>query len=305
MTDSEERALVSVIVPTRGRPEAVRRCLESIFASDYPRLEVLVIDDSGPPDDVVQLRRAFPRARVVRNEKRMLLAATRNVGIRMSGGDLLFFVDDDNVIEKTAISELVAGVASTGAGVVAPLIYYLSDPARIWYAGSWTSPVSGMAVFPHRGATGVSFPHPFRTVGFHDAFMVRRSVFDRVGLFDSVDFPIYLSEADFAERMKRQGITCSVAPGAKVWHDVPIFGGIRNLLRHMHITEPSRAYYVARNRIIYMRRYRNPSERFLFLTFFLPVIGLLHLVTILGSSNVGKIYFVRHYIGGIIDGLRA
>lgn len=296
--------LVSVVVPTRRRPKTLERCLTSILQSSYQPLEVVVVDDFSDEDPTRSLLQLHPQLKVVRNEKRMLLAASRNIGVSKSNGELIFFVDDDNVIARDAIAQLVSCATSERAGVVAPLIYYASDPDRIWYAGSWMSPISAVSVFAYRGRTDVRLENPYETSLFHDAFMVKRSVFETIGMFDQKRFPIYLSEADYAERMRKRNLVVMVNPKAHVWHDVPVLRGTQNLLRHVHITEPSRAYYVARNRIVFMRMYRGVMQNLIFLAFFVPALSALHLASILSSKNAAKVYFARYYLGGIIAGLR-
>jgi hypothetical protein len=166
------------------------------------------------------------------------------------------------------------------------------------------SPMSGIAVFPYRGQRGVPLFRPAQTGLFHDVFMVRRSVFDAIGTFDQVGFPIYLSEADFAERMSLRGFKAFLIPTSRVWHDVPVLRGARNILRHTHITEPRRAYYVARNRMLFVKRYRGLWQRLIFLSFFVPASALFHLVAILSTKGEDRIYLARFYLGGIIAGLR-
>ena len=296
--------LVSVVIPTRGRPETLERCVRSIFESSYKPLEVVVVDDFSDEDSTRSLLQLYPQLKVVRNEKRMLLAASRNAGVSKTNGEMIFFVDDDNVVASDAIAQLVSCATSESAGVIAPLIYYASEPEKIWYAGSWMSPISAVSVFPYRGRSDVRLEKPYATSLFHDAFMVSRSVFETIGMFDQKRFPIYLSEADYAERMRKRNLSVMVNPKAHVWHDVPVLRGTQNLLRHVHITEPSRAYYVARNRIVFMRMYRGVMQNLIFLAFFVPAFGALHLASILSSKHAAKVYFARYYLGGIIAGLR-
>lgn len=267
-------------------------------------MEIIVVDDCSDQASVAELKPKYPQVTFLRNANRQFLAASRNRGILASHGGFVFFVDDDNTIADGTISELAIGIAETRAAVACPIIYYAPDRERIWYAGSWMSPISNLAVFPYRGYSRITFRGPFQTHLFHDAFMVRRDVFSIVGPFDSEHFPIYLSEADYAERLRKQGLEVFVFPKARVWHDVPILVGFQHLLRHMHMTEPSRAYYVSRNRILFARRHRGILLRYLFLIFFLPIVTLLQISTILGTRNESKLYFIRHYLGGIIDGLR-
>lgn len=297
--------LVSVVIPTCNRMNMLMRCLDSVLQSDYGSLEVIVVDDFSNEPVADEVRGRFPQVRVIRNERRVMLSASRNAGYKAALGEYIFFLDDDNVIDSRAISEMTSCLETSDVAVAAPVIYYLGQPDTIWYAGSWMSPLTGVAVFPRRGSKRPPSEAPFSTVLFHDAFMVRRTVFDRIGSFDVKNFPIYLSEADLAERMKLAGMRVSVVPTAKVWHDIEELRGFRTLLRHMHVTVDFRAFYVARNRIIFMKKYRSVWQRLLFFSVTLPMLSLLHILVILqSSSSKSRAYLIRHYLGGLVAGLR-
>jgi glycosyltransferase involved in cell wall biosynthesis len=84
----------SIVVPTYERPAALRGCLESLAALDYPRerFEVIVVDDGGrvPLGAVVEPFRVELVA-----QARGGPAAARNAGVARAGGDLFAFTDDD------------------------------------------------------------------------------------------------------------------------------------------------------------------------------------------------------------------
>lgn len=89
--------LISVVVPTRDRPELVRRAVASILQQEYPgELECLVVFDQSEPvaPDV-----AVPRGRQLRlivNDRTPGLAGARNTGVLASSGGILGFCDDDD-----------------------------------------------------------------------------------------------------------------------------------------------------------------------------------------------------------------
>ena len=79
----------SVVVPTYERPDALRGCLESLTALDYPRerYEVVVVDDGGraPLEEVVAPARERMRVELV-SQPRGGPAAARNAGVARAGG---------------------------------------------------------------------------------------------------------------------------------------------------------------------------------------------------------------------------
>ncbi|QCX26646.1 glycosyltransferase family 2 protein [Nocardioides jishulii] len=92
-----EAPLVSVVIPTRERPELVRRAIDSVFAQDHPGpIEVVVVFDQSAPDESL-LRTAPGRSvRIVGNTRTPGLAGARNSGILSSGGAFVAFCDDDD-----------------------------------------------------------------------------------------------------------------------------------------------------------------------------------------------------------------
>jgi glycosyltransferase involved in cell wall biosynthesis len=85
----------SVIVPTRGRPEQLRRCLESLTLVEWPAdgFEVLVVDDGGD----LSANSVCANARLIRQEHAGP-AAARNRGASEARNERLAFVDDDCVV---------------------------------------------------------------------------------------------------------------------------------------------------------------------------------------------------------------
>jgi GT2 family glycosyltransferase len=90
--------LISVVVPTKGRPRYLERCLAALAAADYPpgRFETVVVDDSAGPE-IGRVAAAAPAAaavEVVRAHGRGPSSA-RNAGAGAARGRYVAFTDDD------------------------------------------------------------------------------------------------------------------------------------------------------------------------------------------------------------------
>ncbi|MBO6798550.1 glycosyltransferase family A protein [Maricaulis sp.] len=89
--------IVSVAMPVYNVERYVEAAVESVLAQTYENLELLIIDDGGS-DNSIELCRAFidPRVRIISQENRGL-AGARNSGIRYARGEIIAFLDSDDL----------------------------------------------------------------------------------------------------------------------------------------------------------------------------------------------------------------
>jgi glycosyltransferase involved in cell wall biosynthesis len=98
-------SLVSVVIPTRNRPQLVQRAVRCALDQTYPNLEVVVVVDGPDPKTIEALETLQePRLRVVALADNVGLAEARNTGVRASLGEWIAFLDDDDewFLEKIA-----------------------------------------------------------------------------------------------------------------------------------------------------------------------------------------------------------
>ena len=86
--------LVSCVMPTGDRRPFVRLALEHFAAQDYPRKELIVVDDGA--DAVGDLVEGFEGARYVRLTRRTRIGAKRNLALRHARGEVIAHWDDDD-----------------------------------------------------------------------------------------------------------------------------------------------------------------------------------------------------------------
>lgn len=299
-----EAPSVSVVIPSYNRREMVERLVASVLDSEYPRsrLEVIVVDD-GSDEDYAGVGSAYEAVRLIRNEQERYLAEARNIGAREATGQYLFFVDDDNVLAEDTIAILVDHLEQhPNVGVAGPAMYYFDQPGTVWCAGIerdyWTS----VTTFLDRGKDKAELgDEPRRSEDFPNAFMVRRDVFERCGGFDSDRFPIHYDEADFCQRVRKRGFDVTCVPQAEIWHD--IVPPDEDMRRSFHLQSEFRAFYAARNRVIYHVRHNSWTQLGSFLLVALPAISLYYLLGILLSGSEDRIEVAGAYARGTISGL--
>ncbi|MBR2990821.1 MAG: glycosyltransferase family 2 protein [Solobacterium sp.] len=89
---------VSVIIPAYNAADYIGEAVESILAQNYQDLEIIVVDD-GSEDGTADTLKRFPMVRLVKIPHSGI-AAARNTGISLAGGELIAFVDADDRWKK-------------------------------------------------------------------------------------------------------------------------------------------------------------------------------------------------------------
>lgn len=110
--------LVSVVIPNYNYGRYLGQGIESVLAQSYPNVEVLVVDDGSTDDSAAVARGYGDRIRWIR-QARQGVAAARNRGVQESRGELVAFLDADDVWMPHKLERQVARwLASPALGLI-------------------------------------------------------------------------------------------------------------------------------------------------------------------------------------------
>ncbi len=202
---------LSVVIAARNAAATLNECFDALEVQDPRPIEVIVVDDAS--SDTTAAVAASRGARVVRNTTRRWVAGARNVGAEVSTGDVVAFVDADDVVVP-GWSQALAGQFAAGADIVR--YENVADPA-----GSIASRYAQERRPPGVGSDPkASGPWPAGGV-----FAIRRSAFAALGGFDAT---LHSSEdGEFFLRAAVAGLAAPVAPGAGyLWRRRPTVVGL-------------------------------------------------------------------------------
>ena len=237
--------LVSVIIPTYNRAWVLKEAVDSVLAQEFGDFELIVVDD-GSTDATAELLAAYAdRVRVLRQTNRGVSAA-RNAGIAAARGKLIAFLDSDDLWLPGKLGRQVE-FFNSHAGVL------IGQTEELWVR-------NGLRVNPgcrHRKRNGIIFePSLELCLVSPSAGMVRRELFDQVGLFDeslpacedydlwlrvSCRYPVHLIKAPLI--VKRGGHADQLS---RAWGlDRFRIGAILKLLRGNRLTLAQRRAAVA------------------------------------------------------------
>jgi GT2 family glycosyltransferase len=196
-------APLTVVVPTIGRPEQLRDCLESLARCRPRAAEVLVVDQSGG-DAVADVVRDFAAvgARVLRSDERGVGRA-RNLGLSEARHDVVLITDDDCTVASDWVKTARELTGRNRSALFTGRVLGRGDPAAV--PSTIDDPVA-------RDYTG----QRVATALFPNNMACNRAQALALGGFD--DRVRFAEDNDFCYRWLRAGYQLRYEPRLVVWH---------------------------------------------------------------------------------------
>jgi glycosyltransferase involved in cell wall biosynthesis len=219
---------LDVVIPSYNRSHLLRRTIESLLRAPIPAgLDVTIVPvDNNSTDDTAAMVAAMQSEsklpiRYVK-ELRQSSSCARNAGINSGNSDIIGFVDDDEQVDEHWFQVVAREFAD-------PDIEFIGGP----YLPDWTAPIPPWLPPGYNSAIGIVEP---KTRAPYDASfpgvlmggnaVVRRSVYDRVGLYSdklgrSGTGLLSEEDAEFHRRMMAAGIRGLHIPDLIIYHHIP------------------------------------------------------------------------------------
>jgi GT2 family glycosyltransferase len=285
------KPLVSIITINYKQARVTCEMLASLQLVTYPNVEVIVVDNASPNEEIVPIAQQFPKVQLIRSPKNLGFAGGNNLGIAVAKGKYALFLNNDTEVAPDFLEPLVALFESNPqAGIASPKIIFYGTDNVIQYAGcSGINPWTGRSVTyglmeKDNGQHNVSST----TALIHGAaMMVPMAVIRKVGLMPELYF-LYYEELDWCEMIKRAGYQSYYVAEGTVFHKESASVGQGSVMR---------TYYMYRNRLLYIRRNSEGMRFWSGLLFFL-------FVAVPKQSLVFGLHLEHKYLQALWRGLR-
>ena len=207
---------VSIVIVSRHRPAALRRCLIGISQLDYHPFEVVIVADPASCSSLREVPQAAFAKLISYDEAN--ISAARNLGINAAAGEIIAFIDDDAVPEPTWLKFLIAPFAHVDTAAAGGFVrgrngISWQNRSRLVDRSGKTGPIT-----MEQDTTTIFIPELDRAVKTEGTNMaVRRQILEDLGGFDP-RFRYFFDETDLNLRLAARGLCTAIVPQAEVHH---------------------------------------------------------------------------------------
>ncbi len=248
MGENQSFNKIAVVIVNWERPEDTIQCINSVMNSDYPNLEIILVDNGSKDDSLVRFREAYDQINIIELTENEGFTGGYNAGIRKAdegGADYVFLLNNDTIIDKNSLSLLL----DAGWDISVPKITFYDSPTTIWAAGArWRSIPPTIKMIGYQKPDGPEY-NSSRPLDYTTgcALLVKKEVFDKILGFDP-RYINYMEDYDFSYRAREAGFTIGYVPQASVLHKVS---------RSLGEGSEQRWEYLGRNTVLF---YRHPAR---------------------------------------------
>jgi glycosyltransferase involved in cell wall biosynthesis len=178
---------ISTIVPAYNAAAYLERAVESLRATGYADLEIIIVDDGsqdGTWDIAQRLKQLYPKqvsAFVHRDRANLGVSASRNLGIERSSGELVCFLDADDFVYPNRFAAALPALADPAVDAVyttTEMVFATKEAERAWL---FSDRIFGI----REELTGAALRHALLAgrVWATSGILIRRSLLEKTGLF--------------------------------------------------------------------------------------------------------------------------
>lgn len=214
-----EPGLASVIIPNWNGKKFLTGCLDSLVLQSYKQLEIIIVDNGSKDGSTDFIKQNYPQVKLIEFKENTGFSIAVNRGILESSGEYIALLNNDTVVEKDWLSEMIKAarrypeVGSVGCKMLAYDNHQLLDGAGDGYRRGGLPGRIG-----HREIDKGQFDEERYILGAcGGAALYKRSMLNEIGLFDE-DYFAYLEDVDLGLRAQSAGYKCIYTPSAVMYH---------------------------------------------------------------------------------------
>jgi len=238
---------VEVLILNFNGRRRLKTCLDSVLATHYPNLCVVLVDNGSTDGSVDFVRKNYPSIKIIANKRNLGFAKGYSSAVRISHAPYLVFLNNDVEVDKNWLRELICCLEEPNVAATTSKLLFFDDRKKINACGGIMDKY-GCSLNRGNGELDLGqydkIEEVFYAVGA--AMAVKRSVLNKVGFFDE-DYFSYWEDVDWSWRARLLGYKILYVPSSVVYHKWrgSLKGAIN--LRHIYNLERYRLATLLKN----------------------------------------------------------
>lgn len=224
----ENKPLISVVIAHWNGEKIIQDCLESVFKTDYPNFEVVLVDNHSTDNSVKIIKEKFndSRLRLYENSVNKGFTGGYNDGVSYAEGDFICILNNDVEVNTDWLTRLYEFMSENPEYVIVqPKIKSLRDKRFFEYAGGaggyidrYGYPFTRGRMFNDVEVDEGQYDEPEQIFWASGCCLIfRRSIIEEIGFLDD-DFFAHQEEVDFCWRANLAGHKIGYCPSSVIYH---------------------------------------------------------------------------------------
>ena len=268
---------VTVGLPTYNRAELLPDCVKSVLSQSYSNWELIISDDNSidkTPEVARTLMKLDDRIKYHRQGTRTSLPGNRNTICSLATSDLIFFIEDDLILDNHCISALIKSYQTLSTSHRIATIVPRMVTTREVTPGNTVEKGDGIVSIDKwtglvRPRFDASSRTPVSIQTGHACSLISKEAWREIGGYEENRYrgTNFREETDFYFRARQKGWEVYFEPGAIIHHLRHDIGGCRSSSRLKD------DYYYTRNHILFVLRFFKLKSIYMIPSFILYLLG--------------------------------
>ena len=99
----------SIIIPIFNRQYKIKDCIKSVLSQNFDKIEIILIDDNSTDESFKvceEISKKENNIKLIKNKKNQGVGISRNIGLSLSEGKYILFLDSDDRLKKNSLKKI-------------------------------------------------------------------------------------------------------------------------------------------------------------------------------------------------------
>ncbi|MFC2170384.1 glycosyltransferase [Calditrichota bacterium] len=197
----QDQPLVSIVIPSYNQADYTVECVKSVIENTRQPYEIIVVDNGSEDDSVENLSKlGYVSLNIITNKENRGFGPACNQGIKAAKGRYIVLLNNDTLVEKGWIEGMISAAEKNEmVGIVGPMSNYVSHISQFDGIARYKNNRQLKEYANNIRQSRAGQAEVVRTLVFF-CVMIKREVFDSIGLFDETFAVGNYEDSDFCLR---------------------------------------------------------------------------------------------------------